>query len=150
MRKPDVVELQASTGFTPKKELRRQFQGNPPSSIYSIVLEERILGMFGASAMGTSNRLRQHGVPWLLCTDELMDDHWRSLARDSQYWVNVLLEDYLTLSNCVHTRNKAHLNWLRWIGFEISDKPINFGVKGELFYRFQIHNPSKVAPHQRF
>ncbi len=75
------------------------------------------------------------GIPWMLCTDALVNDHAAALLRVSRQWVDRLGEPYDVLSNYVYAENDVHIRWLKWCGF-ILEQAVERGPFGKLFYPF--------------
>ena len=66
------------------------------------------------------------GIPWMVGTDEMLK-YPKSLVRDARKWVEEQLNTYAILMNYVDARNIVHVNWLRHIGFTVSDTKVFVG-----------------------
>ena len=85
---------------------------------------------------GIGDDMQGNGIPWMIGTDEMIK-HRKALIRDARKWINDQLEVYPLLYNYADSRNTVHINWLRHIGFTVSDIPEYIGVDPEVpFYLF--------------
>jgi len=85
--------------------------------------------MFGMG--GTKGEV---GVPWMLASDLLMKIR-KPFVRECKAFLEEMSEGYPVLFNVAWSKNKAHVQWLRWLGFDIKEaKPI--GPDGELYHEF--------------
>lgn len=73
---------------------------------------------------------------WLLGTDKIAD-YPMTFIRQSRIMLDMFYEEsgYNKLYNFVSASNELHLNWLRWLGFRISNEPIKFN--NVPFYYFE-------------
>ena len=90
-----------------------------------------LLALFGANPGEHGD-----GKVWLLGAPELLR-HRFAIGRVSKQWVGILHAHYRILWNYVDERNEAHLRWLKWCGFEFTDRIEEFGIEGRPFYRFE-------------
>ena len=58
-------------------------------------------------------------------------------TKRTKKWANYFLSDYKFVYNFVPKDNKVTIKWLKWLGFEFSDKEIVVrGVKVLYFYKY--------------
>jgi hypothetical protein len=75
------------------------------------------------------------GIPWLLCSDLLLDRSCRKFIVQSKDYFRELTEDFTYSFNHVAVTNiKAH-RWLTWLGFTLIKTHTNT-VNGVVFYPF--------------
>jgi hypothetical protein len=115
MRQPDVDELQAASGRTPKEALLYSIDHSEHS--WTALIDGKPEAIFG---VGILNVIGGVGAPWLLATDEV-ERNRRVFVRLSISFRNELLERYPVLRNFVDVRNTASIRWLRWMGAEFSE-----------------------------
>lgn len=85
---------------------------------------------------GIGDDTQGNGIPWMIGTDEMIK-HRKALIRDARKWITKQHEVYPLLYNYADGRNTAHLNWLRHLGFKVSDIPEYIGHDREVsFYLF--------------
>lgn len=91
------------------------------------------LAVFG---VGNTPQSPHIGHPWMIGTDEMLK-YRKALVRDARKWVDAKLDTYIILSNYVDSRNAAHINWLKRMGFTVNtDAIISFNsVPFYCFYR---------------
>lgn len=77
--------------------------------------------------------LGRQGSIWLIATGEF-ERHARFSLRMGRRLIPKLLENYDELVNYVHSDNRASLNWLRHLDFEIAPAA-PYGVAKQLFHR---------------
>lgn len=77
------------------------------------------------------------GMPWMLATTEL-ESHAMQFLRRCKKHVMEMLREYGTLENYVDARNIRAIQWLKWLGFTVSDKAEPYGVFGLPFHKFNM------------
>ena len=75
------------------------------------------------------------GVVWMLCSDDLLTIS-RTFVRHSRGWLKELHGQYRQLYNVIDARNKVHLRWLSWMGFEFLQDIPKYGVEQRHFILF--------------
>jgi hypothetical protein len=92
----------------------------------------RVLGLCGVSPF------LDYGGPWMLASDDLVE-HQTTFLRHTKAIVSVMHRNYPVLANIVDARNKAHIKWLLWAGFQLGmDHPVD--QNGFTFYPFFKRN----------
>jgi hypothetical protein len=74
------------------------------------------------------------GSIWLLGTDLMVASAKDLFLRQCHGWIDLFQKDYDVLTNVVHFRNKVHLRWLGWCGFEFLE---HLEINGHPFIRFE-------------
>ncbi len=136
MRAADVAELQAA-GENPKEALLLGLlTGKPCMTICKA--DGTPVGMWGVTP-----DVDGIGLPWLLGTDDLVNDRRTRMRflREVKAQVAKVLRTYRVLWNCVDARNTVHVRWIRWMGFTFIAEHPNYGAEGRLFLEF-----CKVSP----
>jgi len=87
----------------------------------TVIHESMPCAMFGVTAHPvTSSGL---GIVWLLGTDDLFSARVPFL-KQSGLWLKHSSRPFSNIGNWVDSRNVKHIRWLRWLGFEVTDKII--------------------------
>lgn len=90
--------------------------------------------LVAAYGIGRHSMLDDAVYPWLLTTNRIRD-HWRAFARGSREVVAYMREKHPTLVNYVHAPYRTSIEWLKWLGANVSDEPEM--IRGEPFLRFE-------------
>lgn len=131
MREDDAREARA-LGYDPKAALAS-------SCIYSdkvfAVVDDKdnAVALFGVGPHVLDGEVTV-GCCWLVGTDGFPGVALKG-ARIVPGWVNELHTDYPVLWNWVDCRNRVHVRWLKWLGFEFLNTAPR-GKNGELFHQF--------------
>lgn len=128
MRPADVAEC-AAMGRRPESALVNAVK----SSLWAVtaIVDDRphaMLGVASRSMMGSV------GVPWMLGTERVYD-HARDLVRHAPAIIAEMHQTFDHLENMVAAGNNRAIRFLRHVGFEICDVPINVG--GTAFVHFR-------------
>jgi RimJ/RimL family protein N-acetyltransferase len=135
LRKQDVDEVKASSGYTPEEALIYSFHVSGENNTI-IAPDGEIIGMFGVGSTADP----YIGVPWLLASPRL-PEITREFLPQSLEWVKQKNEQYPVLINYVDCRNTVAIRWLRYLGFTFIKKIEEYGVGKKPFYEFvRIHN----------
>lgn len=126
VRERDIKEMWHSHGIEPLEGLSASFKNS--AECYSIIHNEKVIGMFGYSIVGGS------AAPWLIGSDELPSIA-REFLKGSKKWIQDVLTKEQVLFNYVHTENKESIRWLKWLGFSFVRK-LEYGVHPAPFYEF--------------
>jgi hypothetical protein len=135
LRKADKRELQALSAY-PDLPVPAQLQislESTPYPFYGIETDGALQGVFGVEPWPGCDSM---GAVWMLSTDGLFHRHAKSvhrLARD--YFIPEALRKYRVIGNYVHSKNLAHLRWLKRLGFT-EDHQIQT-ARGETFIMMQ-------------
>lgn len=135
MREADIEELIAARGdeVNPLVALRLASLRSDPCYSWCTEKGEPIAAYGFAKYPGKP----EVGVPWLLGTPEL-NRHACAYLREARRILDEMLETrFRYLINFVYTKNKSSVKFLKALGFTMHD-PEPYGVKGELFHRFDI------------
>lgn len=124
MCEADRTELLLLNGNTPAEALAECFSSG---STRTVEHEGRVVAMFGVTKRGA------YGVPWMLSTDRTRKV--TSLAREAREIVKGMAAEHGYLTNIVWSKNKAHLLWVDWLGFEFVDVCKH---AGQDFVRFEL------------
>jgi hypothetical protein len=82
------------------------------------------------------NDLTRDGIAWFLSTDKILE-HKIIFLRSAEHYVQNLKIGYNRLMNYVHEGNTVSIEWLKWIGAEFADQPVQ-GPLGHNFYKFEM------------
>lgn len=130
LRKQDINEIEASSGFLPMEALSYSFHSGGESNTI-IAPDGEVIGMFGVSP--TLDPLV--GVPWLLASPRLPEVS-KEFIPQSLEWVKQKNEEYPLLFNAVDVRNTVAIRWLRYLGFTFIQRIEEYGVGKKPFYEF--------------
>ncbi|MCL8384158.1 hypothetical protein [Xanthobacter aminoxidans] len=143
LRPADRAEIEALTGREPLGVLLEMVREHDAWAMYSDAGE--LAGMCGVDPIypptpdypgvlktGTPKL----GQPWMMGSD-VLDKHTVEFLRASRKWVEEQQARYETLNNVVDARNAKHIQWLKWLGFEVAKEPILWGSKLLPFYPFE-------------
>ena len=132
LRQADKDEIQAAVGKEAREVLVESIRlsGDTGYTVKDLETDEP-LACFGTAPFDMNT-----GVVWFLGSNELFKKSRISFLRNSEFWVEKLFGDFDILFNAVDSRNKVHIRWLKWLGFEfIADIP-EFGVEKRMFHQF--------------
>ena len=132
MRKCDVAEVMASAGLNPHDAVRSSFDGSDTCAVFCTP-KGIPFAMYGVGSQDIGDGTR---ALWMLATDQI-DANQVAFLRLSKEIIGELVAKYGKMSNFVHAQNKVTQKWLKWLGARF-EKPIEFGVSGEAFIRFEI------------
>tara|TARA_B100001250_G_scaffold411562_1_gene440524 strand:- start:7406 stop:7882 length:477 start_codon:yes stop_codon:yes gene_type:complete len=128
LRAEDLNELIIAGNVKPLEALLGGF-GGKNTQIYSIINEDKVVGMFG---VGDCPFLPNYGVVWLLGSSEI-DSIGRQFLKECRIWIRKMQDRYDVIYNWVYPENWKSLKWLQFCGFEIrAKKP--YGIQNEEFY----------------
>lgn len=131
MRTPDWKECVATYGV--RHDPRDVLHDSVKNSNYvrcAMTPQCTPVAVFGV--MSTSLLGRQGSI-WMIATGEF-DRHAKFSLQLGRRLIPKLLENFDELVNYVHSDNRANLNWLRHMGFEI-EAAAPYGVAKQLFHR---------------
>ena len=132
LRAADRDELSATTFEPPVRVLINGVRTSSPC--YTIRRRDggRPCGIFGTS----KSHYPDSGVVWLLGTDDLTR-HGKSFIRYSRLWLKELHKHYRLLYNVIDARNKIHIRWLEWMGFDFESDIPKYGIERRHFKFFR-------------
>lgn len=128
LREQDLTELLLAANAKPLESLLGGF-GGKNTQTYSIINEEKVIGMFG---VGDCTYMPNYGVVWLLGSDEI-DTIGRQFLKECRIWIKKMQNRYDVIYNWVYPDNWKSLKWLQFCGFEIRAKR-PYGVYNKEFY----------------
>lgn len=133
LREADEVELRATCkpGQTNEEILLEALRKSHWAN--AVEVEGEIALVYGVTP---STNIRM-GVPWMLSTDVIYKMK-KSFIQDCRGEVELMHAAFPFLFNCVHKDNLVSINWLKWLGFNIVEKPI--GPNRDIYY-FWRGNP---------
>ncbi len=132
VRRADREELWASTMHTPEQAIRAGVE-NSDQAMVGLVdgVPVCIWGVVHDSIIGPI------GTPWMVATTAL-DKYARVFIRRCKEEALKSFEGYALLENYVHTKNTKAIQWLKWLGFSVSEEPEEYGMLREKFYKFKM------------
>lgn len=131
VRPEDKAELTAVSG----KDTKDSIEDSMLESVkcYSVYYDDKILAIFG---IGLYSPLQKIGTPWAVFANDI-DKHKVSLIKISRNWMDYLLSGvFNSLENWVDARNTRAIDYIRAIGFTVSEKPQPYGYEKLPFYFF--------------
>lgn len=91
--------------------------------------------MFGVAPV--SAFMPDHGRPWMVGTT-LLDEYAVLFLRRCKPQVKEMKSLYPVLSNYVAQANVKAIEWLKWLGFTVSEIPVLSGLRGIPFLHFEL------------
>ena len=132
VRPEDRAELRASVNHSPEEAMLAGLRHSDhvmtgcidgvPVCMWGVVRESMVMNI---------------GVPWMVAT-YMLDKHAATFLRRCKGPVLAMLDDYDTLINHVDARNTKAIRWLKWLGFKVEEKPVEYGVDKLPFHRFSM------------
>lgn len=126
MRQEDRDEIWHLARLSPKEALLMSFEASTYSR--TILLDGRVVAIFGCGRAG------EVGVPWLLASPLLLKIK-KSFLRECREFLEEMFTGYSVLTNVAWSKNTVHIQWLRWLGFEMSPG-VPMGPDGEMYHPF--------------
>ena len=139
LRPADRAEIEALTGLEPLEVLLEHVKQYEAWAMFSNAGE--LAGMCGVVPVyeplpDAPPKYIMGGIVWMVGSD-VLDKHTVEFLRASRKWVEEQQARYETLNNVVDARNAKHIQWLKWLGFEVAKEPILWGSKLLPFYPFK-------------
>jgi hypothetical protein len=114
LRDSDVNEIWACSNRLPLESLKRSLE----TSIFCCtIINKEPIGIFGISPLTV---LADKASVWFLGTNGI-DKIQRRFAKNSKYFINMMLEFYPYLYNWVDDRNTVSIKWLKLCGAVIEE-----------------------------
>lgn len=132
MRIEDTDEVWASHHHTPLEALN--FGWKVSDYVAVAVKNGEPLVMLG---LVKRDILTGGGTVWLLGSENALN-HKIDFLRQSRPMLKELLSICPRLSNRVHAKNTKSIEWLKWMGFKVSETPEIYGKDQQYFYNFFI------------
>lgn len=126
LRKSDAKEVMASGGYSPLDALLQSVEYSDPDSCWTALLDGEPSIMWGAAPFLSADE-GEHGVVWLLSSDEMYKIPGRFL-QESKHYVGYMLEKFDTLHNWVDATNIKSQQWLEALGFRACLRENEHGV----------------------
>jgi len=121
LRKEDLLEVQTITG---QDKIYKPLKESILNSTYSksFLVDNKVAGIYGVTA---SPYNKNTGAPYLLCTNELYKIK-KTFIKNCINRVEEMQFKFPILFNYIDSRNKHHLDWIKYCGFTIiNDKYFN-------------------------
>lgn len=134
LRPADRHELTATTHESPVRVLVDGVRNSSPCFTLRCNRGD-ICGIFGVRDTSDPNS----GVVWMLGTERIHTIS-RTFLRQSREWLKELHKNYDLLYNVIDARNKLHIKWLTWMGFEFHKELPKYGVEQRPFILFSHHD----------
>ena len=129
LREADMEELRIAGTETATYYLASGYEESEVCN--TIVLDGVPSAMFGIA------RTDWGGVPWLLSTSDFKCVRF-SFLKQSKKWLDDIAPSYGLLKNIVHDQNTVAIRWLKFLGFELTQKiPIEKDNKLYYFWEFE-------------
>ena len=138
MRGEDAAEVWAASHHTPLESLLASWAASEFCTV-ALSAEGEPLVMFG---LVRRDLVSDRGVIWMLGADTSRA-HKKEFLLQTPKVISQMLLVCRRLHNMVHSKNRASLRWLRWLGFTILP-PRPHGPDGELFHEFYIERGADV------
>lgn len=132
MRAGDIAEL-AAVGRTPQASLTAALRVS--RGAWTGTIDGAPVCMFGVAPTSMLTPLK--GRPWMLGTAAL-DDNAILFLRRCRPVVARMLEAFPHLENYVAVSNERAIEWLRWLGFQVDESPVDVGLGKVPFLKFTM------------
>lgn len=129
----DRAELQAC-GYTDTRQALEHCWNNSKETFVGLI-DGVPVALFGCAEHGLL--LSAEGVPWLLGTDQMRTSR-RVLQRMARRYIRVMLGRYQRLMNVVHCENTVAIEWLKRLGFRVSEDRRQYPNTGAEFFIFEM------------
>jgi hypothetical protein len=142
LRVPDLAEMRVNWAGDPAAALQSSCAASEPG--YAVTDEAgKVLAVFGVVPCSGYD---DAGFIWMMGSDDLVDRRIAFL-RCSRSWLKVLQQRYRLLGNFVDQRNQVHIDWIRWMGFQVCDEPVSLGtLERRPFLKFWLDRGAAPAP----
>ncbi|HBF39772.1 MAG TPA: hypothetical protein DDW50_20970 [Firmicutes bacterium] len=130
IREPDKLEVLTMGAPDPEEALATSFKLS--SFRYSLLLNERVIAMFGAAP---KSLFGQTATVWLLGSEEIERMKVSFIKKLCIPYLDLFLKEYPVLENWVDGRYTKSIRWLKWLGakFDLMTK-----INGIDFFHFEI------------
>lgn len=115
LREIDVKEIRAIAGAegSPYGGLRSSVEHSEKT--FAVIGDrEQCIAIFGVGRVNDEG-----GVPWMLCSEELFEQHSRQFRKQCAVYSYELTKGYKWLCNYVAKENTKAIRWLTWLGFTV-------------------------------
>lgn len=135
LRQADIQEITATTNDSPFTVLQNCVLWS--SICHTIVSNSnKPLAIFGIAPDPERDDTAR---VWLLGSEELAT-HSFFFLRNSSKWIEKFHQEYSVLWNYIDVRNKVHIRWLKWCGFNFIRRIDKHGIEKRSFYEFEKRN----------
>jgi hypothetical protein len=132
VRPEDREELWASTMHTPRQAIEAGVRNSDKTMVgLADGVPVCIWGVVNDSIIGPI------GSPWLVATTAL-DKYARQFVRHCKAEAVKIFDGYAVLENHVHAKNTKAIQWLKWLGFSVSEDSEEYGMLRQPFYKFSM------------
>lgn len=132
LRAADRAELIATSRLSPLRVLADGVRTSTPCYTIHTGGTGDPCGIFGTCESDDPTS----GVVWMLGSDDLLTVS-RTFIRHSRRWLNELHKNYRLLFNVIDARNKIHIKWITWMGFELVQDIPKYGIERRHFILFR-------------
>lgn len=130
LRQSDLDELAATTGEDPAVALVTAVMES--SHAWMVLVDDEPICVFGAAPAD------DEGIVWLMGSPKMdLPRNRLAILRRSKGYLDILLAAYPRLFNHIDARNDRSLEWLQWLGFDIVDADLSYGIERRLFFLFE-------------
>ena len=120
LRPQDLLEIAAYSEKNPIDVVMSSYEGSRDTWVG--LADDVPICLFG---VWSPSLLTTVGHPWMYGS-RLMKGHERAFLRRCRPVVAAMASRYGELRNWVDVRNTPAIQWLRWLGFEVSDEIVRF------------------------
>lgn len=136
IRRADRDEIEAFYGVDCEIEPILRAQIEETDNHFALYLGDQVVALFGCSTQVVGDDSMPVGSPWLIGTRALKRVSPFYLHRRATEWIEEWLGDFRYLTNVVWGESE-NLDWLRRLGFSISDEPMMTAeITDEDFFSF--------------
>ncbi len=126
MRQEDQDEIWHLARLTPGEALRKSYESS--GYVRTVLLDGEVVAIFGCSRVG------EVGIPWMLASPLLLKIR-KSFLKGCRGYLEEMSRGSRVLTNYAWSRNKVHIQWLQWLGFEMHPG-VPMGPDGEIYIQF--------------
>jgi len=132
----DKDEVYATSGQSPKTALLSSVMCS--DQLVCGFDQKKLIGIGGIGLEPNGN-----GIPWFLRSNYFhlwKKKNLRSFMRSTRSWIEHVGESYPAMYNYVDVRNKESINWLKHLGFRLTNTVDNYGFLKIPFIKFEKYN----------
>lgn len=140
LRQADVAELNITSG-NPARAVLKGWEISNYRRVF-LANDEPIV-VYGVAPSPFDD---DDGVPWMVATPEI-DRVPRAFLQACRVEIDRMRSGYVELRNATHKDNVTAIQWLRWLGFRVSDQAVGPGGALRMFSMPGLPGAQKEVRH---
>ena len=131
LRKADSVEARRAGATSDADAVADSFHLS--TDRYAVLVDDECIAMFGVHPISL---LAPVGMVWMLTSPEV-ETYWLRFSRMSKIIAEKLFRRWEYLFNWVDAEHQESIDWLKWVGFDVSDVRVPYGPQNYPFHFFE-------------